>query len=1335
MNKKAIAQWMWILIVVVGALIGYKAGIFTAIIPPGFEGPGDTIVNLLYYPSEQGTSFACTQKEIIWRSQDDPIGPNPNPGNYIVTNDGQPFTVDDAYGYGGLEHVLDNTPGCINCDILKQNLGITPSNFIPFEGVGSGVEEGYYSVGNLIYLYKNNFIYNCHYIIFRTNVRNLGEFNYDDFDDGTSTVTTDGHNAWIYYDGQKYGRSSTQIYGTGCPTSQRLLTIGTDLYLMDYTGGDIGVCHEINPSTSEARVYELDYGDSNYAEDSIDPTEPYTSENCGFTPCQEFLSDDTTSCTGYTYIIYDENLGSGYNSDLTPCTNNCHEIYYDWTHTTTAKTPNGEAWNAYEEDEAYVCDIRIYWQQCIEHYSNHIVNPEDNVPSSGLSCELGCEISIDYNIPGEGVIPVAKCIGDYRPDKFLCLGENAPIPLFRTDSLGGHIEPDDACGFLCQDYPPDYDDIVCWDCEPGSPHICDGTRVMECTHQATGYKQYIYEEVEDCANYGKLCENGACVDECTDGQTSCDGNDLYECFGGVWQFQETCDGGCGGTPPDCLEIEQPGIHCFGGLLTRCLEDCKHNVNVLETLGCENICHATDEMKCELRSEWEYSTYFCDAGGDYLINLEDNPFPYNGDPYAPGWACNNDMDEDCKVALGSGGYSIYETIQCENMYDAPVDNECDTAEDECNNPYPCENCLFCYYFDTISRVKYYGTPDYLAKGGYGLDLNYGANGFHTCIIGCDDGSCIQLPECVGYEGKLICDPQSPNDRVQCDSTGESSSYYDTCEYGCIPGDYGEDSTCDFPQYECFGTDPHYECDGGFVKYCVDGFYDNSYTPYYCPDGCSGGECIAHCVEGTPACGWEYNVGHPETTTVSYICVKGEQYRWSPDKWLYEWIVNNDCGEFDCDEGMHDCPITVCDGGYWGQEKQCVALDLYLCVDNVATTLEYHCPTYLGNSEAYCNNDQCKLCELNFMTCENDNLVVCENIEQGYSLFEDCEWRCLEGPLECDNIALRDIQGVSKQNFYDTEPLKITKKFVGSYSGDGLGSVSFDAELYTDADVKLDDRYDKVTNSDGSFTVDFDKRQIGSYKVKLMIMGKVFWVEPILVSNNFVVNIYGEQVLFLNKLDIDRIKVSVCKKGTSVATGDCIPPSDLTIFTTPENLTVNVEPATVPVGIWNLILMTDLPGIYNVGLTPFWEGTQLEEQFVTLEIRIPTITITTVVPQSISLGTKSYGITTTFEAEYLDSTLTATLTTPSGEVVPLVLEILATGKVLWEYNFNEEGTYVLNIEASASGYDTAYFSQQIEVSKSGEATPPDMREEIFEGLDITTVLILLVVAWFLFFRKKR
>ena len=341
-----------------------------------------------------------------------------------------------------------------------------------------------------------------------------------------------------------------------------------------------------------------------------------------------------------------------------------------------------------------------------------------------------------------------------------------------------------------------------------------------------------------------------------------------------------------------------------------------------------------------------------------------------------------------------------------------------------------------------------------------------------------------------------------------------------------------------------------------------------------------------------------------------------------------------------------------------------------------------PTYCSDGTGYC-----KYCELNLYNCDAKTQYQCADPKTGSRKNEqNCEVGCLylgSGNTLCDQLSASVSQ---QQFFFPTEQVAIKGSLKGSESRNAV---------ITDYEATITNPPETVkgsTNNLGELSASFGIRPLGTYDVVVTFpsYGKTYSIKAE-VTNNFVISLFGEQVVLSGNA------VPLQAKDSTGAV-----PDDLVTSKTPEGVQVTLSKTAV-LGRWEMRL-TGTVGIYQIGLKPIKNGILLNEQFVTVEVRQPQLEITSNIPSALVKGSQQYEVTILSNAVPTEPDLVKATVSYGTNSDTVSLSKLGGGRYLFLYNFVQDTTYTVNIEATKIGHNNAQLSKVLQASSTGTTAPP-------------------------------
>ena len=501
----------------------------------------------------------------------------------------------------------------------------------------------------------------------------------------------------------------------------------------------------------------------------------------------------------------------------------------------------------------------------------------------------------------------------------------------------------------------------------------------------------------------------------------------------------------------------------------------------------------------------------------------------------------------------------------------------------------------------------------------------------------------------------------------------------------------------------------ECVGNEVKNCNSGILgtsvftcaSNTVTPISCTEGTTEAKCTDLCsLSQVNTC----------TDSKSYICEKNSTTQQNVNRLIKTCSIDG-CGTNGFCKTTGVINSTICRG------ESLYSTDLY---GEISLLPKFICsneqPT--NGLNPYCKEslESCAFCEYSDYYCINGKTQFqCANEVLGTKLNEKfCDAGCgkIGGSPYCDSLVI-SITGTT--NFPTTDANSGDINLQGKLKGSSVWAlpVSGASIISTIVGTGVSENANPViSGSDGSFSIPFQSKPKGTYTITMTVLGNytnnnnVKSIQAV-ITDSFIVSPYESNTIFLIPDYNPKFKVKVVNSRTGGV------PDGLKVSSS-GNLTLGQPTPTTDPTVWEVTLALNSPtGQYAIGFKPTQGITSLDEQTIQIEVSKPKLTATLNNPESTTKGKKEYRLQIAgpkYETGILktgpikpDLTPKATVTYNS---VASDLSLLDNGggEYLVNYEFVNDGTYTINVEASKSGYDSATLSKLVEVSSSGAASPP-------------------------------
>ena len=944
-----------------------------------------------------------------------------------------------------------------------------------------------------------------------------------------------------------------------------------------------------------------------------------------------------------------------------------------------------------------------------------------------------CTYFEQWNTP-DGFYPAIKC-GDlsdkYLPDKKMCVGNI----LYETNSEGSGITPTQ-CGFTCSNN-------ACIECQDGSRRCAQNPGATTDVEICLGGQWIALDPPEGECIGDEQCVLGQCTSEFVGGEMRCNGlqPQLYTSDKNWINDGESCDLECiENSPTDVScrnECDSAGFICAGGFLQECTTvDRDNELNNIGT--CISGACSTDS---QCAAAHEIGDKYC-VGDDIFIAISsgDEFDLFGGVSGRLFEACANSCqpsgtnDAICTKAPsceGNEGLSIctdqFTRKECSLDGQSYTEEEfCpDTFEDGfcsvnngigvCEAPNPeCAGTEICTEAGVIRECNN-GQTGSLVTNCNGLGCSVDSNGNPQCIDECAVEDIFECREGDSY--KCVEDTLAK---------GQLVLEFDTeCgNRGCNPNN----GLC---ASECTGLQ---ECVSGAIYQCNNGEI---------------GDIIDQC--NSAGCDTNQDICLNECSAINtYQCVAGDSVLCFKNETNGQNLERTiECGSEGCSTQTGQCV------GREPNSFACVGEALHSTDENGFLSDN---PLKICSSEPdrmgltpYCSNgfSDCKVCEENDYICGEKELYQCADPFTGDKKnVQSCEAGCVKNgdSYLCDQL-VEVVKGT--QNFFADEDVLITLSLEGSKSERGI-KTPYKATITGPGVSKSDSG---ISDNSGAININFGTNPVGEYSVVVTLDD--FQREILItskVTNDYRVKLIGDQVI----QDIPGAETVVNVEALDKDGGA---PDNVIVTNSPGELTVVSIPSG-KFGEWVLELEGE-PGVYDIALKPIKNQVELEEQFISVEVRRPKLEISTNIDDTLKPGESVFDINVV-GPQLSDGTIKtkgitpdnikATISRSPAQDLPLL--DAGSGSYTVEYDFLEEGTYTINVEVSKDGYESDIFSKQVQVSVSGQVTPPSSSTPASSTPTSTTtspdtgtgatsqlkdnpalIIIILVILYFLIAGRKK
>lgn len=937
-----------------------------------------------------------------------------------------------------------------------------------------------------------------------------------------------------------------------------------------------------------------------------------------------------------------------------------------------------------------------------------------------------------------GFQEIVKCSGNYVPNQNLCVGNT----LFQTTLDGSEITST-VCGYLCSNN-------ACVECQSGQKRCAQLDETTTNIEICSGGQWTQWTDASATCIGDQTCVNGACTSEYSDGMERCNNKQPQRYSGSTQTWindGDLCDIQCNevsSTEVSCTkECETPGYYCGAGELYDC-QDTDRDYEDVRIGTCISGYCSTDNSKC--LPTRDLGDKYCSGNEIYkAISSGDEYDLFGGITGQLQTTCANSCvpvgtsDAECSKIAGcedNAGLSI-----CLNQFEratCSLDEQSYASQEDCSDTLTNGFCEIQSGVGVCSEPESQCTGDLLCSSGVIRSCDEGDIGDE--IFGCNALGCQTLSS-----GLPICNDECTSlDEYSCRDGDSSICAYDEDTSTLISqkqklwklanacGNLGcEDSTgkCTI---QCTGTKL---CSAGKIRSCDEGIIGDVI------DECND----QGCDDSTDICLDECSVldSYQCQSQDSYQCVQKEN-----NQLILE--LAQDCSSEGCDIPSGRCIVSGTPNTYTciGEDRSGDLKGDDLWFINQEGFLDNLVSQCAAGQEDYCSQgvSYCKFCEQNYISCSDDGAqeIRCNNDQTGeLEVLDNCEVGCFVQNLRryCDDLVVIISES---QNFLVDETVSIKGLLKGSESENGIAvsTLSVTLEGAGETDILAG-----ASGTSGNFDINFGSKAVGEYVATIDLPDyNQQYIINVKVTNDFIIRLYGTEVLTSIPGTTPYTELEVV--------GGSGEPDDLVEIETPSGIT-NIEITKTSVsGRWNLQVDGE-PGVYQLKLAAVENGVTLDPYTISIELRKPSLELTSNIPESSKPGTKEFEIkvlapqlvsgimqTDSIEPDSISMTI-------NGELYDLSSGSLGNGRYLIEYDF-EIGTYTVNVDADLAGYDPISSSHQIQVSASGKDLPPsstttggttsedtgdDTTDDPKEPLDSKTVAIIAIVLVVGYFVLKK
>ncbi len=492
------------------------------------------------------------------------------------------------------------------------------------------------------------------------------------------------------------------------------------------------------------------------------------------------------------------------------------------------------------------------------------------------------------------------------------------------------------------------------------------------------YDSYQWINEYNCANDGKVCSNGQCVNQCTShNYKQCSDNDVYwynscnaqedkyqECGSDSWTNNYQCSGdwvqrqktlkGCSGS--SCYTNTQwinytncstQGKICQNGNCVTppptCTDDCSYSGQTANQCSGNYVqkrtCGNYDSDSC---LEWSGWTNLQDCGTDSWTN---------------NYQCSGNWTQRQKHLKGCSNDSCYDSYQWINEYNCANDGKV------CSNGQCVTTCQ-CNNWNTW------------VNQGCAQDGCSSGQMYQTRVRTCNPNNCD-----TQFESKCVSDSScnQPTCQDECAVAGQTTCNDSGSRKIC--GNYDSDSCLEWSSPESCGTDT---CIGSTRRdyYCSGGtcLYNDSICSSQCYS-CGNGVCNSECGET------QYNCSQDCGQSCQSECAYSGQLR------CYDSAHKQTCGNYDSDSCLEWSPVesilgtTYCGYGSCNSNQK----PSWYCTGGIA---EYTCNYDSSCGCSTCNNcndcNDCNNCydNQNHKSCYNNDVYWYDSNNSRQDRYEDC-----------------------------------------------------------------------------------------------------------------------------------------------------------------------------------------------------------------------------------------------------------------------------------------------------------------------------------------------------------
>lgn len=905
----------------------------------------------------------------------------------------------------------------------------------------------------------------------------------------------------------------------------------------------------------------------------------------------------------------------------------------------------------------------------------------------------------------DGQKNIVKCSKDYKADQKLCVGNT----LYSTNTTG-NLLPSKSC-YSCQNG-------ICYECT-GSEKRCaqlptTTTSIEICQG---GFWAQWNDLSATCINE-QFCNLGACTSDVFPGKKRCGGingkqpqivNSLY-----AWVDDNNgvpCNIACIENTTTSVYCENActpiGNQCSGGIMYQCLSTAGGN-NLSKVGNCfsgpgQSFCK--DSSHCG--NIHNSTDKYCSGKDLFVAGL-------SGDEYDLFGGITGSLSQTCQTAceVVNGTSKCKKEVGCEGHEGGTICINNTKAKCSENGEYY-ESTSDC----TTSAGGY--------VNGYCLSQNNVAScqppaaqcsGSKFCTItnltsgvirNCNSGIIGNISDSCNNLGCYIDSTNNPQCNNEC-PTADARSCKDGDSYICFLNQTNQQKILklneDCGTQTCVNGNCNYECSGNST--CKSDGYIHS-----CSDHLSGG-IIDYC--NNEGCNSITNHCTDKCTTEGFRCFGQNSIQ------CFKNLTNNQylektltCGTEGCNPSNNQCRVSGLPNNYTCGPLGIVATDQavyrtdsngYLTsevsedcqVEQPRNNLDPFCLPMTDNNKAY-TFSRCVVCLYNEEPrCYGNTYAKCANmftgeIKQGSE--KNCQIECTKngGTFVCDDLIFSTDE---TQNFRVNDNVLITGKVTRSQSLKGY-QTTCTYQVHGESG-----KQNCNSGSDGSLSISLGTKQLGSYIVNITF--DKFNISKLITAR------------VTNDVDIKVVESILLKIPGTTPTATINaedanhnPPDSINLKTQPANVSVTLTPTGISKQ-WALTITGGDTGKYSFGFEAISNGVPQLEQFKTIEIRKPQLTISSNLAKTAKPGKTTYDVkvsgptSSSTSAGIEPDAISATIARSTAQ--PVSLKKLGSGTYTFEYDFSDTGTYTLEVQATYAGYDSFPFSQSIQISDSGKDVVP-------------------------------